>query len=82
MFWGFLIAEPPELDLIRPDVFGKVARGQARRARFEQEHRHALLRDFFGNPAAVRARTDNHCVIDLLIARHHNPREILPDIMS
>ena len=70
MFWGFLIAEPPELDLIRPDVLGEVARGQARRARFEQEHRHALLAKLFGDPAAAGARADNYRIVDFLIARH------------
>ena len=67
---GLLIAEPAKLDLIRPDMLGEVARGHAWRPRFEQEHRHALLTKLFGHPAAAGARTDDHRIVDFLIARH------------
>ena len=64
------VAKAAKLDLIRPDVFGEVTRGQPWWPGFQHEDEHALLGQLLGHPAATRTRADNQRVVDCLIAWH------------
>src|SRR4029077_17865130 len=59
-----LIAEAAKLQLIRPDVLGKVAGGNPRRAGFEHDDIEAALGEFFGHPSATGTGTNDDHFVD------------------
>jgi hypothetical protein len=68
---ALLVAKAAELQLVRPDVFSEIARGDARRPSFEYDHGESALGQLFGDPSATGAGTDDQHFMDLSARREH-----------
>src|SRR5579859_684940 len=68
---ALLIAEAAEFELIRPDVFGEVARGNSGRTGLEHQHAEPALRNFFGDPPAAGPGADHQNVKRSSLRKKH-----------
>ena len=68
---ALLVAKAAELQLVGPDVFSKIARGDARRSSFEHDNGESALGQLFSDPSATGAGTDDQHFMDLSERQGH-----------
>jgi hypothetical protein len=73
---ALLVAKAAVLQLVRPDVLGEIACGEARRSSFEHNHGESALGQLFGDPSATSARTDDQHFMDLPARQEHEANSV------